>query len=189
MVKVGINGFGRIGRLAFRLAFDHPELEFVHINEFPGSGESSAYLAKYDSIHGQWAHGCTFVDGAIEVNDGEKVSRISYSNESTPGAVDWDKHGVELVLECSGQFLTRDALAPFFAKGVKRVLVSAPVKDASEPRAERRVRREPRGLRRREGQDRHRGVVHHELSSRRWCPWCRPRWAGSSAAPSPPSTT
>ena len=48
MVKVGINGFGRIGRLAFRLAYDHPELEFVHINEFPGAGESSAYLAKYE---------------------------------------------------------------------------------------------------------------------------------------------
>ena len=133
MVKVGINGFGRIGRLAFRLAFDHPELEFVHINEFPGSGESSAYLAKYDSIHGQWKHACSFVDGAVEVNDGEKVTRISYSTESTPGAVDWDKHGVELVLECSGQFLTRDALAPYFAKGVKRVLVSAPVKDATDP--------------------------------------------------------
>merc|ERR1711990_386187 len=133
MVKVGINGFGRIGRLAFRLAYDHPELEFVHINEFPGAGESSAYLAKYDSIHGQWAHGCSFVDGAVEVNDGEKVRRISYSTESTPGAVDWDKHGVELVLECSGQFLTRDALAPYFAKGVKRVLVSAPVKDKDDP--------------------------------------------------------
>ena len=133
MVKVGINGFGRIGRLAFRLAYDHPELEFVHINEFPGAGESSAYLAKYDSIHGQWAHGCSFVDGAVEVNDGEKVRRISYSTESTPGAVDWDKHGVELVLECSGEFLTRDTLNVYFTKGVKKVLVSAPVKEKEDP--------------------------------------------------------
>ena len=134
MVKVGINGFGRIGRLAFRLAFDHPEFEFVHINEWPGSGESSAYLAKYDSIHGQWPNACSFIDGAIEVVDGAGVTtRISYSSNSTPGAVDWAKHGVELVLECSGQFLTRDALAPFFESGVKRVLVSAPVKDANNP--------------------------------------------------------
>lgn len=133
MVKVGINGFGRIGRLAFRLAFDHPELEFVLVNEFPGSGESSAYLAKYDSIHGQWPHACSFKDGAIEVDDGKKVTRIAYSSESTPGAVDWDKHGVELVLECSGEFLTRKSLAPYFEKGVKRVLVSAPVKDPENP--------------------------------------------------------
>ena len=135
MVKVGINGFGRIGRLAFRLAYDHPELEFVHINESPGSGDSCAYLAKYDSIHGTWRHGCAFVDGSLEVTSAETgtVRRISYSSESTPGAVDWAGHGVELVLECSGEFLTRQSLAPYFERGVKRVLVSAPVKDATEP--------------------------------------------------------
>ena len=101
----------------------------MHINEFPGAGESSAYLAKYDSIHGQWPHECVFENGAIVV-DGKP---ISYSTHDTPGAVPWDEHGVELVLESSGQFLTRDKLQPYFDRGVKRVLVSAPVKDAADP--------------------------------------------------------
>ena len=101
----------------------------MHINEFPGAGESSAYLAKYDSVHGQWPHECVFENGAIVV-DGKP---ISYSTHDTPGAVPWDEHGVELVLECSGQFLTRDKLQPYFDRGVKRVLVSAPVKDAADP--------------------------------------------------------
>jgi len=129
MVKVGINGFGRIGRLSFRLGYEHPELEFCHINEFPGAGESSAYLAKYDSIHGIWPHDCKFENDMIVV-DGNP---ISYSQHDTPGAVPWDEHGVELVLECSGQFLTREKLNAYFARGVKKVLVSAPVKDAQDP--------------------------------------------------------
>ena len=102
----------------------------MHINEWPGSGESSAYLAKYDSVHGIWNHDVTFADGCVVV-DGKK--KISYTSCDTPGAVDWKKYGVELVLECSGQFLTRDSLAPYFAAGVKKVLVSAPVKDAANP--------------------------------------------------------
>ena len=128
-LPVHLPGFGRIGRLAFRLAYDHPEFEFVHINEFPGAGESSAYLAKYDSVHGQWPKDCAFVDGNIVV-DGKA---ISYSTHSTPGDVPWDQHGVELVLECSGEFLTRDTLNVYFTKGVKKVLVSAPVKEKENP--------------------------------------------------------
>jgi glyceraldehyde 3-phosphate dehydrogenase len=128
-LPVNLPGFGRIGRLAFRLAYDHPEFEFVHINEFPGAGESSAYLAKYDSVHGQWPKDCAFVDGNIVV-DGKP---ISYSTHSTPGDVPWDQHGVELVLECSGEFLTRDTLNVYFTKGVKKVLVSAPVKEKEDP--------------------------------------------------------
>ena len=128
-LPVNLPGFGRIGRLAFRLAYDHPEFEFVHINEFPGAGESSAYLAKYDSVHGQWPKDCAFVDGNIVV-DGKA---ISYSTHSTPGDVPWDQHGVELVLECSGEFLTRDTLNVYFTKGVKKVLVSAPVKEKENP--------------------------------------------------------
>lgn len=102
----------------------------MHINEFPGSGESSAYLAKYDSVHGQWPHACAFEDGHVVVDGAHK---ISYSTRASPGDVPWDEHGVELVLECSGEFLTREKLAPYFARGVKKVLVSAPVKDAADP--------------------------------------------------------
>ena len=102
----------------------------MHINEFPGAGESSAYLAKYDSVHGQWPHACAFEDGHVVVDGAHK---ISYSTHAAPGDVPWDEHGVELVLECSGEFLTREKLAPYFARGVKKVLVSAPVKDAADP--------------------------------------------------------
>jgi len=110
------SGFGRIGRLAFRLAYDNPALEFVHINEHPGAGESSAYLAKYDSVHGHWTHDCEYDAGknAIVV-DG--THEISYSAHDAPGDVPWEAHGVELVLECSGEFLTREKLAPYFARG------------------------------------------------------------------------
>lgn len=101
----------------------------MHINEWPGSGESSAYLLKYDSVHGQWPHDVSFDNGCVVV-DGKK---ISYSSHDKPGDVPWDALGVELVLECSGQFLTRASLAPFFDKGVKKVLVSAPVKEPSDP--------------------------------------------------------
>ena len=102
----------------------------MHINEFPGAGESSAYLAKYDSVHGQWPRACAFEDGHVVVDGAHK---ISYSTHAAPGDVPWDEHGVELVLECSGEFLTREKLAPYFARGVKKVLVSAPVKDAADP--------------------------------------------------------
>ena len=125
----GPAGFGRIVRLSLRLGYEHPELEFVHINEFPGAGESSAYLAKYDSIHGIWSHECKFENDTIVVDD----KPISYSQHDTPGEVPWDEHGVELVLECSGQFVTREKLDSYFARGVKKVLVSAPVKDAENP--------------------------------------------------------
>lgn len=101
----------------------------MHINEWPGAGESSAYLLKYDSVHGQWPHDVCFDDGCVVV-DGKK---ISYSSHDKPRDVPWDALGVELVLECSGQFLTRPCLAPYFEKGVKKVLVSAPVKDPDDP--------------------------------------------------------
>ena len=83
----------------------------MHINEFPGAGESSAYLAKYDSVHGQWPHACAFEDGHVVVDGAQHL----LLHPRRPGAFPWDEHGVELVLECSGEFLTRDKLAPYFA--------------------------------------------------------------------------
>ena len=82
-LPVNLPGFGRIGRLAFRLAYDHPEFEFVHINEFPGAGESSAYLAKYDSVHGQWPKDCAFVDGNIVV-DGKAMMAFPPRERAAP---------------------------------------------------------------------------------------------------------
>ncbi|PRW57280.1 type I glyceraldehyde-3-phosphate dehydrogenase [Chlorella sorokiniana] len=129
-VRAAVNGFGRIGRLAFRIAFDScPELELVHINE-PSPIESSAYLLKFDSIHGTWEHEVEAVDGKIVITrkDGSKVV-LTYSEATSPADVDWGSLGVEVALECSGKFLNRAKLQPFFDKGCKKVVVSAPVKD------------------------------------------------------------
>ncbi len=124
-LRVGINGFGRMGRLVTRVAWDMPELELVHVNELHGSAEVSAHLLEFDSVHGRWAHGVGF--GADHITaDGR---RLGYSRHATPGEVPWDDIGVDLVLECSGQFRTPATLAPYFDRRVGTVIVAAPVKE------------------------------------------------------------
>uniref|UniRef100_A0A7S0R109 Glyceraldehyde-3-phosphate dehydrogenase n=1 Tax=Pyramimonas obovata TaxID=1411642 RepID=A0A7S0R109_9CHLO len=124
-IKVGVNGFGRIGRLSFRIAWDTcPEIELVHINETPGALESSAYLLEFDSVHGRWPHKIETTADAIVI-DGKKVT---YSMHKECGDIPWEKYGVELVLECTGEFLTTEKISPQFNHGVKKILVSAPVK-------------------------------------------------------------
>ncbi|OAN46457.1 type I glyceraldehyde-3-phosphate dehydrogenase [Chloroflexus islandicus] len=123
-VRVGINGFGRIGRLALRAAWGWPELEFAHINEIGGDAAVAAHLLTFDSVHGRWpheAHG----EGAQLVIDGKPVG---YSQIKDPGAVPWAAAGVEIVLEATGKFRTPEQLAAYFAAGVKKVIVAAPVK-------------------------------------------------------------
>ncbi len=123
-VRVGINGFGRIGRLALRAAWGWPELEFAHINEIGGDAAVAAHLLTFDSVHGRWsreAHG----EGDQLVIDGKPVS---YSQIKDPGAVPWAAAGVEIVLEATGKFRTPEQLAAYFAAGVKKVIVAAPVK-------------------------------------------------------------
>ncbi|KAL4421151.1 hypothetical protein ABPG77_000786 [Micractinium sp. CCAP 211/92] len=130
-IKAAITGFGRIGRLAMRIAFDCPDLEVVHINE-PSPIESSAYLLKFDSVHGTWGPEVEAEDGKIVITreDGS-LAAIGYSEESDPAKLDWRALGVDLVLECSGKFLTRAQLQPHFDNGARKVVVSAPVKDPS----------------------------------------------------------
>ncbi|MGH2984387.1 MAG: ArsJ-associated glyceraldehyde-3-phosphate dehydrogenase [Solirubrobacterales bacterium] len=124
-VRVGINGFGRMGRMALRAAWDWPELEFVHINELKGDAETSAHLLTFDSVHGRWDRE---VDG-----EGDRLTidgrRISYSSEAAPGAVPWGELGVEIVLGCSGRFRTPELIDPYFQQGARKVIVSAPIKD------------------------------------------------------------
>ncbi len=127
-IRVGINGFGRIGRLALRAGWDRPELEFVHINEPGTDAHGSAHLLAFDSVHGRWGREANGNGSELRL-DGRD---LTHSGLDTPGAVPWAEHGVELVLECSGRFRTMDALAPYAAGGVAKVLVAAPVKD---PRA------------------------------------------------------
>lgn len=132
MVRVALNGAGRIGRLTLRILVDSgADVELVHINE-PSAIESTSYLLKFDSVHGQWKSEVDVVDGKIRITktDGTVIN-VGYSDASSPAEVDWAAIGVDLVLECSGQFLTRAQLQPFFDRGVRKVVVSAPVKDPS----------------------------------------------------------
>ena len=125
--RIGINGFGRMGRLALRAGWDRPDLEFVHINEVKGGPETAAHLLTFDSVHGRWNHKVS-ADGAAVVIDG---TRVEFSTGATPGAVDWRTHAVDIVLECSGRFRTAETLEPHFATGVRKVIVAAPIKSGA----------------------------------------------------------
>ncbi|WP_066423389.1 ArsJ-associated glyceraldehyde-3-phosphate dehydrogenase [Anabaena sp. 4-3] len=124
-IRVGINGFGRIGRLALRAAWGWPELEFVHINEIKGGAVAAAHLLKFDSVHGRWTPEVE-AEGERVVIDG---TPLSFSEYGKPGDVAWEEFGVDLVLECSGKFRTPETLEPYFKRGVQKVIVAAPVKE------------------------------------------------------------
>jgi glyceraldehyde 3-phosphate dehydrogenase len=123
-IRIGINGFGRIGRLALRAAWGWPEITVAHVNETGGPAETSAHLLEFDSVHGRWRHDIR-AEGATVVVDG---APIGYSSHKTPGAVPWREAGVDIVLEASGKFRTVEQLQPYFDAGVQKVLVAAPVK-------------------------------------------------------------
>lgn len=125
-MKIGINGFGRIGRLALRAGWAFPELAFVHINEVKGGAECAAHLLKFDSVHGRWGHEVA-ADGDDQIRIDDQ-SLISFSEHSSPGEVPWEEYGVDLVLEASGKFRTVETLEPYFKRGVQKVIVAAPVK-------------------------------------------------------------
>ncbi len=124
-IRVGINGFGRIGRLALRAALDWPELDFVHINDARSDPATSAHLAEFDSVHGRWNRSITSDANAVII-DGR---RIVHTSHASPADIDWAASGVDIVLEASGKFRTMDALAPHFARGARKVIVAAPVND------------------------------------------------------------
>ena len=123
-VRVGINGFGRIGRLDLRAAWGWSEIEFVHINEVKGGAITAAHLLKFDSVHGRWAPEVEAGENRILI-DGKP---ISFSEAAKPGDVPWEDYGVDIVLECSGKFRDSETLDPYFKRGVKKVIVAAPVK-------------------------------------------------------------
>jgi glyceraldehyde 3-phosphate dehydrogenase len=123
-VRIGINGFGRMGRLALRAAWDWPEVEFVHINEVKGGPEVAAHLLMFDSVHGRWNREVTASSGGLQLEGKE----IAFTAHSAPAEIPWADHGVEIVLECSGKLKTAAQLAPHFERGVKKVVVAAPVK-------------------------------------------------------------
>lgn len=125
-VRCAVNGFGRIGRLVFRYAWDDPSLEIVHVNDLC-SCESAAYLVKYDSVHGTWSKEVEQEESDKFTVDGQVVT---FSQEADFSNIDFAAMGVDMVMECTGKFLKVKTLAPYFDKcGVKRVVVSAPVKE------------------------------------------------------------
>ena len=126
-MKVGINGFGRIGRLVFRALWGRPGIELVHINDKAGDAATAAHLLEFDSVHGRWPHALSGSADGIQVD----AQSISYSQAGDPAAVPWRDAGVELVLECSGKIKTPETLEPYIAElGVQRVIVACPVKGA-----------------------------------------------------------
>ncbi len=123
-LKVGINGFGRIGRLALRAAWDWPELEFVRINDPAGDAATHAHLLNFDSVHGRWQHEAGS-DGDCVVVHGKRI-RVS----ANKAIADTDWSDCDLVIESSGKMKTVAVLQGYLNQGVKRVIVSAPVKEA-----------------------------------------------------------
>ena len=123
-IKVGINGFGRMGRLGFRAGFLHPEYDIVQINEAKGSAATAAHLLEFDTVHGRWDKSISASETSITVCDTE----IPVTLEDTLEAVDWS--GCDIVIEASGAYRTNTQLQPYFDQGVKKVIVACPVKEA-----------------------------------------------------------
>lgn len=136
-MRVGINGMGRIGRLALRAALgamDRPQddpragdrLDIVHVNEIRGGAAVTAHLLEFDSLHGRWRQKFAAEDDqAIIIGN----RRLGFSAASLPGEVAWGDLGCDIVLECTGKFLKPDQFQGYFDRGVRRVIVAAPVKD------------------------------------------------------------
>ena len=122
-IKVGINGFGRIGRLALRAAWDWPELEFVQINDPAGDAATHAHLRNFDSVQGRWQHEAGSDSDAVVING----KRIRVTANKAIADTDWSS--CDLVLEASGKMKTVAVLQGYLEQGVKRVVVCAPVKE------------------------------------------------------------
>ena len=122
-LKIGINGFGRIGRLALRAAWDWPDMRFVQINDPGGDAATLAHLLNFDSVHGRWAHEAGHDGDAIIVGD----RRIRTSRHKAIADTDWS--GCDVVIEASGKMKTTAALQAYLVQGVNRVVVTAPVKE------------------------------------------------------------
>ena len=126
--RIAINGFGRIGRLTFRAAAHWPEFDWALVNDPKADADTCAHLLNFDSVQGRWSR------EAIAESDGSAFrvddQRLAVTDFSKPGDVDWVAHGIDIVLECSGKFRTPESLAPYYDRGVKKVIVAAPVKGA-----------------------------------------------------------
>ncbi len=124
-MRVGINGFGRIGRLLFRALWGRPGLVVVHVNDHAGDAAAAAHLLSFDSVHGRWSQPVRPHGQGFRVGE----HTVGWSSHSEPAAVPWAAAGVEMVLECTGAIRTPETLGPYFERcGLKRVVVACPVK-------------------------------------------------------------
>lgn len=121
MIKVAINGFGRIGRLAFRKIIENQEFEIVAINDLTDP-EVLAYLLKYDSAHSTFSRKVEFSNNSIIIDE----NRIAVYKEKNPENIPWKDHDVDLVLECTGFFASKEKCEAHIKAGAKRVIISAP---------------------------------------------------------------
>jgi glyceraldehyde 3-phosphate dehydrogenase len=121
-IRVGINGFGRMGKLTLKAGWNNPALRFVHINDPAGDAATHAHLLNFDSVHGRWDHAAQANADALVI-DGK---RIALSHHRELAQTDWS--GCDVVIEASGKFRKPDVLQPYLDQGVKRVVVTAPVK-------------------------------------------------------------
>ena len=129
MIKVGINGFGRIGRLVFRAAQQNPEVVVTGINDPFIDLEYMAYMLRYDSIHGQFKGSIEIVDGKLVVN-GNPVTVYDFKD---PAQIPWKDCGAEYIVESTGVFTSNEQASAHLVGGAKKVVISAPAKDKETP--------------------------------------------------------
>lgn len=127
-IKVGINGFGRMGRLSMRVLVDFDDIEIIQINDPAGNAATHAHLLNFDSVHGRWQHEASCDDDDIVIHSGRNTDhKIVVSNNTAINDTDWSQ--CDIVIEASGKMKTKALLNAYLAQGVKRVVVTAPVKE------------------------------------------------------------
>ncbi len=130
MIRIAINGFGRIGRIFFRQAFGHADLDIVAINDL-GSPENLVYLLKYDTVYGRYEKGVELKNGSMII-DGKEVKVLQ---EKEPAKLPWKDLGIDIVIESTGMFDSRDKSSAHLDAGAKRVVITAPARDEVTPTA------------------------------------------------------
>ncbi len=123
-VKIGINGFGRIGRLVLRAAWNHPEVQVVAINDLADAA-TMGHLLKYDSVHGRFDVDVTAQDDRLQIDD----KSIAIRSIKEPSKIGWEKLGVDIVAECTGLFRDREGASGHLTAGARKVIISAPASD------------------------------------------------------------
>ncbi len=125
-IRIAINGFGRMGRLGMRAGFANPNFEIVHINDPEGSAKAAAHLLQFDSVHGKWNKNISCsCDEYFKVEE----KKISWSAYASIEEMPWPEIQADLVLDCTGKHKSKEALQKYFDAGIKKVVVSTPVKD------------------------------------------------------------